>query len=268
MAVTRIEGGGLHLDVHDNLADLQQRLQLHERHNLPFVTAYALTKSAQDIQAAEYSSMREVFDRPTRFTLNSLFVRGATRQNLRAEVGFKDPGGSVPAWRYLGPQIEGGTRRHKTFERHLIRSGAMKQNEFAVPGSGVPLDAHGNIRGGHIARILSDIGMNPDALSNTTERSRRTRKGRGRGRYFVLRPDWPAVPGFGRLTRDVLPGIYHRRGGSQEIVPVIIFVPGATYRPLLPYFETARRIMQQRFLHHFKEGWSRFVTRSVTRRAA
>ena len=41
----------------------------------PFVTAYALTQTAKDIQAAERSSMQGVFERPTEFTLNALLLR-------------------------------------------------------------------------------------------------------------------------------------------------------------------------------------------------
>lgn len=221
-----------------NLDDFQQR-------QVPFVTAYALTKTAQDIREEERRVMAEVFDRPTRFTLNSLFVRPATKANLSAEVYFKEGFGSVPAWRYLGPQVEGGPRRHKSFERALIRAGVMRADEFAVPGAGVNLDQHGNMRGGEITRILSQLNASPDPTQNIGARGPRRRSRRNAGRYFLLR---------GRGAPD---GIYHR-GSGREIKPVLIFVRSPQYSKRFPFYETARRVFDQRFAARFREGMARY----------
>src|SRR5689334_6775239 len=81
----------------------------------------ALNQTARDVRDAEVQKMAEVFDRPTRFTENALMVVPATPDNLRAEVRFKEGFGSIPAWRYLGAQVEGGRRVKKTHERALER---------------------------------------------------------------------------------------------------------------------------------------------------
>ncbi|MEX0745690.1 MAG: hypothetical protein WD118_08810 [Phycisphaeraceae bacterium] len=246
---------GFTVDVRSNVADVLRAVDDLQRNKVPFYTAYALTKTAQDVRAAQYASMREVFDRPTRFTLNSLFVRPATKHNLTAIVFFKEGFGSVPAFRYLGPQVVGGARVKKSHERALERAGILKSGEFVVPGEGVKLDAHGNMRGGDITRILSMLGASPDPTQNTTARSRRTRKGRARGSYFVLR------------DRGAPDGIYHR-SGLREIKPVMIFVRRPQYRKRLPWEQTARRVVQQRFAHHFREGVRRFPPRRARRLAA
>lgn len=247
---------GFELNITSNIDHLMRRIDAVERDQVPFVTAYALTKTAQDIRTEEIAVMARVFDRPTRFTLNALFVKPATKTDLVAEVCFKDGFGSIPAWRYLGPQVEGGRRVKKSHERALERAGLLRAGEYVVPGRGVQLDANGNMRGADITRILSMLGANPDPMSNTTARSRRSRRGRQRGVYFLLRGASGAPD-----------GIYHRTGGRQ-IIPVMMFVRAPTYTKRFPFFETARRVFQQRFAHHFREGWQRYVANGSTRRAA
>ena len=104
-----------------------QRVTRQMRQDSPFAVAYGLTKTAQDIKAAEIDVMKDVFDRPIRFTLNALFEKPATKADLTAVVEFKEGFGSVPAWRYLGPQVAGGSRSTKSGERKLIDAGIMKK---------------------------------------------------------------------------------------------------------------------------------------------
>jgi hypothetical protein len=223
----------------------------------PIVTAYALTKTAQDIKDAEVKSMGDVFDRPTRFTLNALYVKPATKRDLVAEVYFKEGfGKSIPAWRYLGPQVEGGDRRHKAHEMRLIRQGLMKDDEFAVPGKGVKLDSFGNIPAGTITRILSQVGAAEQKAgenANATPASLKRKKKQGIGRYFVLRPD-----GAGRVGRNVAPGIYYR-ADLKEIVPVIMFVRAPKYQKRYPFYETAAKTFDDVLVPRAREGWERFV---------
>ena len=246
-------GAPFRIDISNNIDHLMRGLTDLERNKIPFVTAYALTKTAQDAKAAEVEVMAKVFDRPTRFTLNALYVQSATKADLTAMVRFKEGFGSVPAWRYLGPQVEGGPRRHKSFERALIRAGVMRSDEFAMPGLGASLDQHGNIKGGIITRVLSDIGANPDPQSNTTARSRKRNARRRSGRYIVLR-------------NGVKPGIYLRTGGRQ-IVPFLLFTRAPNYEKRFPFYETAQRVFRQRFAMHFRAGFRNFVRRPVRRAA-
>lgn len=233
----------------DNIAGLQAS-------DAPFVMAYALTKTAQDIKAAEIHTMQSVFDRPTKFTLNALFVKPAKKKDLVAEVFFKDGFGSIPAWRYLGPQVEGGPRVHKAHERRLIRAGHMRSDEFAVPGSGAKLDAYGNISGPTIERILSQVGAAEQFAgyqANMTAKSAARAKKKKVGRYFVLRPD-----GRGRAGRSVAPGIYYR-SGLRDIVPVIMFVKPPTYQKRFLFYERARAVYESRLLPNARAGFDKYV---------
>lgn len=234
--------------------DLMQALRNLAEEDAPIVTAYALTKTGQDIKDAEFSSIADVFDRPTRFTLNSLFLKTASKRDLVAEVRFKDGFGSVPAWRYLGPQVEGGARVHKSHEKRLIRAGIMNSSEFAVPGAGVKLDSSGNISGSTIERILSQIGAAEQMAGYKANRTAKSAaKKKNVGRYFLLRPG-----AAGRADRKVKPGIYFR-AGVRELVPVIMFVKAPRYKARFPFYEVAARVFNDRLLVRAREGFDRFV---------
>jgi len=254
--------GTFRLDIKHSIDDFVRRIDDAERWRVPYVTAAALSQTARDIKDAEVAIMAQVFDRPTRFTLNALYVDPATKNRLSAYVKFKDQAGAVPAWRYLDPQVEGGRRVHKAHERLLIRTGNMKPDEFAMPGKGMPLDAHGNISGAVMNKILSDLQLRNDPQQNTTARSRRRAK--ARGRYMIFRPE---LIGFSSYSgRNVQPGIYYRAPSARAIVPIIVFVRAPNYAKRFPFYETARRVMRERFPLRFRENWDRLASRIPTGR--
>lgn len=243
---------GFSIDVRDNIDLLIRRLGEFHHESVPFWTAYALTKTAEDIKTREVEVMAEVFDRPTRFTLNALYVQPATKRDLKAVVLFKEGFGSVPAWRYLGPQVMGGPRDKKSHERALERAGIIRSDEFCVPGKGVKLDAHGNISGSLITRMLSSLGANPDPRSNTTERSKR--RNPRRTNFFVLRD-------HGRAPD----GVYERKGG-RALIPTLIFVRQPRYDKRFPFYETADQVFKQRFAMHFREAVVRYPHKPASAR--
>lgn len=245
-------------------SDVMRAIRQLRREDAPFVTAYALTQTAKDIKAAEIASMKSVFDRPSRFTLNAIYLKPATKNDLVAMVYFKDGFGSIPAWRYLGPQVEGGGRSHKAHEKRLIRAGHMKSDEFAVPGAGAKLDQYGNISGPTIEKILSHVQAAEQFAgyqANATNSRRSKAKRRKGGTYFVLRPD-----GNGRARGNVAPGIYLRQK-LNEIVPVIMFVKAPKYRKRFPFYETARQVFDARFTAHARDGFNRFVASRMKKAA-
>lgn len=221
---------------------------------VPFVVAYALTKSMQDAREAERAEMGSVFDRPTRYTLNSIQVVPATKQRLTAEIRMKEF--PRPAWKWLSPQVEGGSRKHKAFERALRLRGLMGAGEFAVPGKGARLDASGNIPGSMIVQILSQLGAaeyKAGYSANMTAKSKQRAVKKARGQFFV---------GGGATAPR---GIYKRHG--RKAVPIILFVRGVSYEKRLPWYETARRVVPQAFRRHFHVGWQRFVVEDIRRGA-
>lgn len=228
----------------DNVLD-RQFTEL-ERQNLPFAVMQACNALAYEIRDQWKRTAARVFDRPRQITLNAVLYAKATKDRLWADIFIRDEatGGTPPA-RYLLPQVEGGPRVAKPFERLLQARGAMPAGMFAVPGRGAQLDAHGNIRPGQINQILSQMQARRDSLQNETETSRDRRRARTKGSTKWLlgtrakNQQLAARTGPGNdyfaLTRRkgrLLPGIYERisSGFGRGLRSVLIFV-GATVYP-------------------------------------
>lgn len=195
-----------------NIEAFAQR-QINIAKQVEFAGIVALTRTAVQVKADEIASMRSVFDRPTRFTLNSLQVRPATRANPSAEVSTKlGFGKSVPAGRYLDPEVEGGQRRMKSHEKKL--------GGYTSPSRDAKLDQYGNISGSTYTRILSQLKvLGPDQNATNSKRSKRNRS-----REAFFRRD------------DV---IYSRKG--EDITPVLIITKAPNYTERFPFYRNAQR---------------------------
>lgn len=222
--------------------------EVGKRH-IPRSAAIALTKTAMLAKDDLRAAMLAEFDRPTNFTLNSLFVRPASVQNPVAEIMVKDfaPKGT-PAVKYLAPEIYGGQRRQKRFERALQAAGILPAGMYAVPGAAAPLDGSGNVPAPYITRMLSQLR----AFGQQGYRANETDKGRAKrlGRNPRV-GDWVVV----REKRGKLaPGIYQRFhfGQGNALKPVFIFTSKApTYNKRFTFFETVERTAALRFPEQF-----------------
>ena len=228
-----------------DVSKITRHLSDLSRRQVPFATASALTKTAKFVQQKIKEEIPRVFDRPTRFTLNSTWVRPATKARLWAEVKIKDEvARAVPPIRWLAPQIYGGSRGPKGFEKALLRMGKMPPG-YAVPASSMPRDAYGNVSKGQIVKILADLQALRDPLDRATPKSRLKRR-RSRTKraqfYFSTYPvNW--------RTAHLKPGIYVRTefGFGSSIRPVMLFVPAVRYRKRLRFYEIADQSARMRF---------------------
>ena len=158
----------------------------------------ALDKTAFEARDAAVAEIKRVFDRPVPYTQNAVYTQPSRLETMTAIVGLKDQAMSgTPAAKYLQPQMGGGERRQKRFEKWLVYHGIMRANQFAVPGRGAPLDAYGNVRRGLYTQILSALQASPDPMQNETTRSRARRQRRGGYRIFVVRRNGQPI-GIGR----------------------------------------------------------------------
>jgi hypothetical protein len=217
--------------------------------------ATALTRVAVQVKAAERNTMARIFDRPTPYTLNSLFVRPATAQSLEATVWLKDDlaGSGTPATKYLAPQIEGGQRSLKPMEWLMQQAGHMPKGWRAVPGRGARLDAYGNMSLGQVQQILSQLRIQvssgytrslPVGADRKTQAKRRRAFGRAGGQIMAF------PKGRGKLP----PGIYIAEGrdfGAKlgygrngRLTPLMIFVRQAIYRPRFEFYEVAKQVAE------------------------
>lgn len=232
--------------------------------DLPFVTARALTWIAKDIKDKGSEQIAATYDRPKRWTTNSLFVDPSRKKGgvvTASAVYFKDeaPKG-VPAGRYLYPTIKGIARGHKGFEKLLIAKGVMRSDEYALPGKSMKLDAYGNVSAGAIRQILSQLQAGED-WQRETKKSRGTkRSARGaRSRRFF------AADGTTALPR----GIYMRQGAARTIIAAFVFVRQAPrYQVMLAFKEFAEKVYVDRADMWFRKSALELIRRRDGRLAA
>lgn len=234
----------------------------------------ALDRTALDIKVAVVEEMRKVFDRPTRYTLNSLYVTKTRNHNMVASVWFKEP----PRMKdhYLVPQVEGTERKLKGFERAIF-------GKKYIPGRGVKLNQYGNVTGGQIRQILSVLGMAERTLGYSANITSRSAKRNKKPRDYVVLPS-------GSPRGKLPPGIYQRvirgkklgrkaqssvtRPGTYEqgkrksairatgLLPILIFGrQKAKVRPRLKFYDIAERTYNKRFHNHFSFFFNSLVSR-------
>lgn len=186
--------------------------------------------------------MVNVFDRPTPYTLDSVYIKPSTKHNLVAEIGLKDDSfKGIPASKFLFPQIEGGTRSQKRFERALISNGIMPKGFVAIAGGGVELDRYGNIPRKLIIELLAYFRAFPEMgyKANMTAK-RRTNLFSGslkkRGyRYFAI----------GLNHSHLAPGIYKTWRGSRELLCMVQFVSQANYQKRFRFLEVGQQAIDE-----------------------
>jgi hypothetical protein len=224
-----------------------------------YASAVALTAAAVKVRQAEVKEMLDSFDRPTKRSLDAVYIRPATVASQQAEVGIKDnigSGGRAPIT-WLRWQVYGGLRSVKAFERLLMGQGAMAAGDRAVPGRFAKLDAYGNISSGQVTQILSHLRID-SSTGSTRALPRYSFDDRGRDRrkkqrtiaraYDRAGGQFIALPqGRGKLA----PGVYQTRStafGRTAPRPVLIFVPRARYEAGRFDFYAAGRLAAQRHL--------------------
>lgn len=226
-----------------NVEQVSRALRELGEKQLPKTLARAATLTAYQIRDTLLDHVVKDFDRPTQVTIKSLYVKAANPKNQTARVWFKDAFTSgIPADKYLQPQVQGGERGHKRFEKALIARGILGQDEYAIPTSDI-LDAFGNVKGGLSLKILSGLGA-AETVSGVTANASSSRRSKKKGnarRYFVAKI---------AKTR----GIWERKSTAfgVGIRPVFVFVTKApSYGKRLDFFGIANETMEQNYQANF-----------------
>lgn len=216
----------------------QDQLEQYAK-QVPFATALTLTNLAKRVEKGEYKVMAQRFDRPTRTTMNSIFVRPANRSKLQAVVGLKDQGAGVAADKYLRSAVYGAIRKPKRFEKALMAKGVLKPGQYAIPNKDF-LDHNGNVKGSLARRIIKAVDPN-----RTAPAGKRTRA----SKYFAGEVD----------GQD---GIWERRrfGKDYGVRPVFIFSDAAPrYSVRVPFFKIADNIIKSNFDKEFQAAFERAI---------
>lgn len=240
-------------------ADTQKQLKSFAK-NYRFAVARALTWTGQDVKKLEVEEMKRAFDRPTAYTLNSLFLAPAKKANLQARVWVKDDRATskagTPANRYLMPQVKGGDRGQKRFERVLQYGGYLPSGWITAPGPGASRDAHGNISRGQIIQILSQLRI--ETTAGYSRSMARGSKGtaaqrKAGGRFFVIKPG-------GRAQA----GVYQREFFGRGVTPVLFFAEAANYERRYEFDKVATDNIPKLFPEHLKKSLAEALKTAYT----
>lgn len=259
-------------DIRDNFPDVERAL-VQDQRQAAFAASLAINWTAKDVRTAEVRTMEQVFDRPTKYALNGLFINPSTKDKLVAEVFLKDDratsNGGTPATRFIGPHIYGGERGAKRFEVMLQRIGVLPRGWYAVPGAGATIDSNGNMSRGQIVQILSYLqafylaGSSANSTPQTRAKlARGTRNKRG-VEYFVSTVNsMPVGRGSwknGEKRQHLPPGIYIKVGFTfgKAIKPVLLFVDKASYSIRFKFFEVGEQTARRVFPGHWEAAAAR-----------
>lgn len=200
-----------------------------------------LNSTANKIALTLKDEMKRVFDRPTPYTLRSIYPWRGKPSDLRAEVRIRDfAAKGTPAHKFLEPEVFGGRRGQKSFEKALSQAGLLPAGMYAVPAKDSPyLDSYGNLRPAYFNQILSYVRANRDGSQNRGfgPKSRKNAKGKRFGTQFFVRKVF---------AEDGLPlGVYEKKGNKARMV--IAFVKAPIYKQRLRYFEISERVAREYF---------------------
>lgn len=213
------------INISSDIDKLAQWARVVARDQVPFATALALTKTAQQASEAVTAALPRELDKPTAFTMRAFGVSKATKQSLAAVVYAKD----VQA-KYLRYQVYGGQRAPAKRAQKLPT--AINLNEF------------GNIPRGEIARLVQ---LARAGKSLTKARGLRL----GVSSKVEL---FYGEPGDGRPA-----GVYKRikQGSAQHLIPLVVFPHEAVrYTPRLPMQTIVERVVRARLAANWRDAWA------------
>lgn len=246
------------------IADMVQSFRDVPARVMPYAASTALTRTAQALAKTVLpGEMQRVFDRPNRYTLNSLRVKVAKKDNLTASVWVKTDAtnnGTRPE-DYLLPNVAGGGRNEKRFERAMRYAGLLPNGWRAMPGQGAPLDEFGNLRRGEMQRILTATRSAFDPYQRKTN-SKRSRKNAKNAPYFAVTPFVGRFVGgeYKVAPNRLQPGVYRREGTG--IKPVLIFTKTQpVYRQRLDFVGVSERYTLDNFPAEFQRAAQQILSR-------
>ena len=192
----------------------------------------ALNDSAFNTRKHLQEQMQTKFDRPTKFIQNSILYKKANvadeKPTAKVYVANEPIGKGANPTNIMTPEILGGYRKYKRFEKALRYKNLLPAKMYAMPGRDAKLDQYGNISGAWIVRILSTLQAFNETgyLANETVRSRLAKK--KALDLFVIRE---------YKQGELEPGIYQRQ--KNKVKQLIKFIRTPKYSERFQMYKLA-----------------------------
>lgn len=229
---------------------------------VPFAMMTAINKTALQAKSEIQTKMKQLFDRPTPWVINSIGPRRredfATKTNLSAEVAFRDKWQDSSDRTMVSPHVEGGKRHFKAMEARLWRAGLLPDGYNAVPGLAAKIDANGNMSQGQISQLLNVLGTYTEAGYNKANSRTVARLAKGNVKKnvygFVY---WVNRVGDTGPGKHLPPGVYQRvrTAFGSSLKPVLIFVKRASYKQRLDFYGIAKAAVDRDFPGNFEAAF-------------
>lgn len=282
------------LTVRVDLSETMKQMDELQREQVPYAASLALTGVAGHAQASTVEQIRARLHMPTRYTLDALFIKPATKARLESMVYVKDGKGArrytnerfpslgaqfvaegLNADKTIGHLFKGGSREWKGIEWRFKEKGILPRFMAMVPGAGCPLDANGNIAKDFLMQMLAYFEAFRDPKQNmSAERRAEYLKGKTNlaGRrsagavingieYFISRGpgQWFGGHSWKRgRTQHLAPGVWqrvrHGSSGRSFVRPVLMFVRQPT--GYRRYFDL-EQIAEAALAQHWQAEWER-----------
>lgn len=238
------------------LSDFQKKL-------IPQVATDTVNHVANIAAKKVREAMQEVFDRPTPYTLNSVYVLPAKVVSTEAfaYISIKDwPDKGIAAHKYLSPQIYGGGRNLKRSEEALMRRGFLPTGSLATaPGKGMKLNAYGNIPGSTMVSILSGLKAFNEA-GYVANRTAKSAAGKPKRQFVVFQPKgfklgiWERYYGARDMGKGARSSLKTKKQIlARSIRPLISFVEMPDYKPRLHFHKIILDEYNEKYARLFLE---------------
>tara|TARA_B100000579_G_C22637620_1_gene759804 strand:+ start:18 stop:749 length:732 start_codon:yes stop_codon:yes gene_type:complete len=144
-------------DVTSDIEKAIDKLSVLDQKNIAYAVAKAMTLTGQLAEKKLKLQMESKIDRPTRWTMNSTFVKFAKPTDLVMEVGIRptDSKGRTAAGKYLQALIKGGLPRYKGADLSASKIGGYRGVLVPSKKSPVRLNKFGNVTLSKYSTVLS-----------------------------------------------------------------------------------------------------------------
>lgn len=220
------------------------------KRKMPGVITNSLNATGKQVRTDSRAIITRAFNNPTKPTISATWVERAKESKPEIMIYLRETttGKSrVAPVQWLKAQVHGGPREPKASEKRMRMSGRMLSNQFYIVNPKHRSAKTGNITGGKVEAILSQLQsaeLYAGYTANQTPGSKK--KGRKKNQYFTI----------SKAGRPV--GVFVRKGKTTENV-LGFMNRSPQYRVRLPFYDYTTQL----FNKHWPDNWRANLKKSL-----